>query len=326
MADIEVYVPHSTATSQARRWQNASLYRTSPAPEQALSNVRQPPQDYTSETIAALKSDAIAANKYDAGDYAASFQGLGELGIYATGTDFGYNGSVATGKNSSVSQNFAYLQKQINRFWQQAGLSGPIAQDGILGSSTLSASAAVMHYIMYDYSSANAAWPSGLASFKVTYDYVEDLALNCVELSQALFAVANAIGLPLEPEPKPATTGGGGTTKPGKKTTVYGGTAAKGTDWTTYFMWGGIAVAVASVGYLGYRWWKSNKGGLHGLEKRMYYVAIVNGDVRDTHAALTKSAAHELANPDKGDRVQYVRVLASDAGEARLIPGRRRGW
>lgn len=52
----------------------------------------------------------------------------------------------------------------------------------------------------------------------------------------------------------------------------------------------------------------------------------VNGDATDTHAARSFQQALELAQPDRGARVDVFAVCASDAGAARL-PGvyRRRG-
>lgn len=51
-----------------------------------------------------------------------------------------------------------------------------------------------------------------------------------------------------------------------------------------------------------------------------YVVMRVNGDNIDTHAALDARAAYELANPDKGDTVEWTLVESSDAGAARCMP------
>jgi len=49
-----------------------------------------------------------------------------------------------------------------------------------------------------------------------------------------------------------------------------------------------------------------------------FFVVVVNGDERDSHAATELSEAIKLANPDNGSRVAVYLVEAGDAGAARL--------
>lgn len=51
----------------------------------------------------------------------------------------------------------------------------------------------------------------------------------------------------------------------------------------------------------------------------MLFVALVNHDESDTHAAKTVREAFELAGPNKGDRVDFFAVQSNDPGEARLV-------
>ncbi len=49
-----------------------------------------------------------------------------------------------------------------------------------------------------------------------------------------------------------------------------------------------------------------------------YHVVRVNRDNSDTHAALTRSEALDLAMPDDGNLVEFATVEAPEPGAARI--------
>lgn len=59
---------------------------------------------------------------------------------------------------------------------------------------------------------------------------------------------------------------------------------------------------------------------------QLFYVVRVNGDPKDTHAALSLDEAIELANADDGDVLEYTTVSAVDAGLARITPRPGTPW
>ena len=62
------------------------------------------------------------------------------------------------------------------------------------------------------------------------------------------------------------------------------------------------------------------------VTKAEYFVVRVNRDSSDTFAASSLDEAVEAAQPDSGDRLEYVRVAAIDAGAARIVRPGRTDW